>query len=74
MNRSFCHTQHLLQCFTGMFILKKTVVENNFLSQVPVFIHEQYVNQSQVNEAMQYNLPKCQKTYGNISMQPMRFE
>ena len=47
---------------------------NQLLSQVPVFIHEQYANQSQVYEAMQYSLPKCQKTFDNISLQPMRFE
>ena len=32
------------------------------------------MNQSQVNDAIQYSLPKCQKSYGNISMQPMTFE
>ena len=42
-----------------VYFEKKNCDGNYLLSQVPVFIHEQYANQSQVNEAMQYSLPKC---------------
>ena len=59
---------------TGMFSLKQNCggiwSSDWFLSLLILLwtvnagtcIYKQYVNQSQVNEAMQYSLPKCQKT------------